>query len=260
MNAGTASATTRQDRFAWVIGGSSGIGEATVHLLHSKGWNVIASGCHGPALQPLGDRRWTVGVDVRNEASVRDTAERLRLLSGGLDAVILSVRDPASGNWHSLNEADWQASIDTKLLGYARVARMVLDQLAQKNGTLVNIIGSAATVASAQHPLGCINAALRHLTRSMALEWGPKGARIIGISPGPTATNTLNRLIGEAAEKHDVHPDAFIESMVGPMFRNRMITPDEIAEIVVWALQPGAAPLNGTVLLADDGASGGSLS
>lgn len=260
MNGGTPSSDVGPNRFAWVIGGSSGIGEATVQLLQRQGWNVIASGCHGPALQQQGDRLWAVGVDIRDEANVRDTADRLDLLSGGLDAVILSVRDPASGNWHSLSAADWQVSVETKLLGYARVARVVLDRLAQKGGTLVNIIGSAATVASAQHPLGCINAALRHLTRSMALEWGPKGARIIGVSPGPTATNTLNRLIGEAAEKHDVNPEMFIQSMIGPMFRNRMITPDEIAEIVVWALQPAAAPLNGTILLADDGASGGSLS
>lgn len=247
----------RASRWAWVIGGTSGIGAAIAAELSDQGWEVVASGRAGQGLVASGPKRWTLPVDVTDDAAVARAVEQLVAHAGGLDAVVFAARSPGQGTFLTMPDAEWHLAIDTKLLGFVRVARHVMPVLERSSGSLVSLVGSAAGFASVGHPLGCINAALRHAIRGLALEWAPRGVRVLGISPGPTATPSLVALLREQAEAQGLDLDQVEGRVAGPMFRKRLLRPEEIGALVAFAIGPHGALLNGSVLLADDGATGG---
>jgi NAD(P)-dependent dehydrogenase (short-subunit alcohol dehydrogenase family) len=249
----------RAARWAWVVGGTSGIGAAIVTQLAEQGWAVVASGRAGHGLVAAGPQRWTLPVDVTDDAAVAAAVEQLVAHAGGLDAVVFAARSPGQGEFLTMPDAEWHLAIDTKLLGFVRVARHVLPVLERSSGSLVSLVGSAAAFASVGHPLGCVNAALRHAVRGLALEWSPRGVRVLGISPGPTATPSLVALLQEQADAQGVDLDQVEEQVAGPMFRKRLLRPEEVASLVAFAIGPHGALLNGSVVLADDGATGGCI-
>jgi NAD(P)-dependent dehydrogenase (short-subunit alcohol dehydrogenase family) len=246
-----------EPRWAWVIGGTSGIGAAIATELSSQGWHVVASGRTGHGLEASGPGRWTLPADVTDDAAVGAAVEQLVGHANRLDAVILAARTPGQGTFLTMSDAEWHLAIDTKLMGFVRVARHVMPVLERSSGSLVSLVGSAAGFASLGHPLGCINAALRHAIRGLSLEWSPRGVRVLGISPGPTATPSLVALLHDQADAEGVDLDQIEERIAGPMFRKRLLRPEEIAALVAFAIGPQGALLNGSVLLADDGATGG---
>lgn len=246
-------------RWAWVIGGTGGIGAAIADELATQGWQVIASGRGGTELAAAGAGRWTLGADVTDDDAVAVALRRILAHAGRLDAVIVAARSPGQGSFMSMSDAQWRLAIETKLLGYIRVARQVLPVLERSGGSLVSLIGSTAGVATLGHPLGCINAALRHATRGLALEWGPRGVRVVGVSPGPTATPALAGLLRERAAASGAEPAEVERELAGTMFRQQLLRPAEIAALVGFLLGPHGAALNGSIVLADDGATGGCL-
>ena len=244
---------------AWVIGGTRGIGAAVVEHLARDGWTVVASGRGEAALERTHEGRWWRPVDIRDGAAVEGAAAELAQRLGRLDAAVVSVREQGEGSFSSLTDEAWQSALDTKLIGFVRVARSVLPQLEASSGALVSLVGAAATVASASHPLGCVNAALRHVVRGLAMEWGPRGVRIVGVSPGPTRTDTLVAMIEDLARRRGVSPDAVEEEIARATYRGRMLHTSEVAELVGLLLDERSASLNGTVVQADDGSIGGGL-
>jgi NAD(P)-dependent dehydrogenase (short-subunit alcohol dehydrogenase family) len=240
---------------AWVVGGTRGIGAAVAAELAAQGRRVVV----GARSRPDDAAHDVIDVDVTDDASVAASVERIVDRHGRLDEIVFAARTPGQGTFLTMPDAEWREAIDTKLLGLVRVARHALPELERTGGTLLALVGSAAAMATAGHPLGCINAAVRHAVRGLALEWAPRGVRVVGVSPGPTATPSLVALLEEQATaagrpRTDVEAD-----LAGPMFRNRLLRPEEVAGLVAMALGPHGALLNGTVLLADDGATGGCL-
>ncbi len=244
-------------RWAWVVGGTRGIGAAIADELVAQGWHVIVGSRAGAALEAVGPRRWTLPVDVTDDRSVTAAADAIVAHAGGLDAVVFAARSPGQGTFLTMSDAEWHVALDTKLLGFVRVARTTLPVLEHRAGSLVGLVGSAAGFASVGHPLGCVNAAVRHAIRGLALEWAPRGVRVVGISPGPTATPSLVGLLREQADAEGSSVDEVEARVAGPMFRQRLLRPEEVASLVAFAVGPNGALLNGTVVLADDGATGG---
>lgn len=247
-------ATDGDARIAWVVGGTRGIGAAIATELAAQGWRVVVGARTAVAVRGAHD---VVHVDVTDDASVTRAVEAIIGRHGGMDAIVFAARTPGQGTFATMPDAMWHEAIDTKLLGMVRVARHALPALEQRGGALLALVGSAAGVATAGHPLGCINAAVRHAVRGLALEWAPRGVRVLGISPGPTATPSLVALLEEQARDQGRAVAEVESELAGPMFRRRLVRPDEVAALVALALGPHGALLNGTVLLADDGATGG---
>jgi NAD(P)-dependent dehydrogenase (short-subunit alcohol dehydrogenase family) len=243
--------------WVWVVGGTSGIGAAIASELSDQGWEVVATGRAGRGLTAVGPRHWTLAADVTDDDAVAGAVHTIVGHAGRLDAVVFAARSPGQGTFLTMSDAEWHLALDTKLLGLVRVARHAMPVLERTSGSLACLVGSAAGFASVGHPLGCINAAVRHAIRGLALEWSPRGVRVLGISPGPTATPSLVGLLDEQAEAEGLDPQQVEARLAGPMFRKRLLRPQEIASLVAFAIGPNGALLNGTVVLADDGATGG---
>lgn len=242
---------------AWIVGGTAGIGRAVADELLTRGWQVVVSGRSAAELRRTGPSRWEARVDTTSTDDVEATYRRIAGEGIGIDAVVNCAGASVAGSIMDLTDDQWAGAIETKLLGYVRVCRTVLPGLAERQGALVNVIGSAAAVATADYAVGSLAAALVHVTRGVAQEWCPRGVRVFGINPGPTETDRLSALIASRAAEERTTLDDARAGLASSLYRRRPLAPGEIAATVADLLGPGGVALSGSILLADGGASGG---
>jgi len=167
-----------------VVGGSSGIGEASAQALAALGAQVTIASRDPAKLQAaagrLGGGVSTAVLDTSNDAAV----EAFFAVQGEYDHVVISAAQTASGPVKQLPLVDAYAAMNSKFWGAYRVARAV--KIAA-GGSLTLVSGFLATRPSKTSVLqGPINAALESLGRGLALELAP--VRVNTVSPGMIAT------------------------------------------------------------------------
>ena len=241
---------------AWVIGGTRGIGRAVADELCRDDWDVVVSGRTAGPFEKIGEKLWHAHIDTRFLDSVSGAYE-LVSSEGRINAVINCAGESAGGSVATLTESDWTEAINTKLLGYIRVCKVVLPNLRDEQGALLNVIGAAANVASPDYAVGCLNSALVHLTRGLAQEWCPLGVRIWGINPGPTETDRLRQLILTRSRDRETSVEEARREYAAHLYRREPLKPEELAVTIASILGPAGVALNGSVLLADGGSTGG---
>jgi NAD(P)-dependent dehydrogenase (short-subunit alcohol dehydrogenase family) len=120
---------------------------------------------------------------------------------------------------------------------------------AQHSGSIVNIsstyghagAGGASVYSASKH-------AVEGLTRSAALEVAGSGVRVNAVAPGPTDTGMLNRFTGNAERK---------AGLVSTVPFQRLGTPDEVANAIVFLASSKSSFTTGQVLSVDGGKSAG---
>jgi NAD(P)-dependent dehydrogenase (short-subunit alcohol dehydrogenase family) len=104
------------------------------------------------------------------------------------------------------------------------------------------LTGRAFTVPSAMAKSG-----LLAMTRSLAVEWGPHGIRLVAIAPGPFPTEGSNRQLnpgerGASQARAPLNPSG------------RVGRPDELVDLAAYLVSPQAGYINGEMVTIDGGA------
>jgi 3-oxoacyl-[acyl-carrier protein] reductase len=249
-----------------ITGGNDGIGAATARVLAAEGVSVGLVARRADLLTEVATECTAAGApvavvaaaDLRDPVALQDAFDSLTEGLGGVDILVNNAGDSKIGTLGSLDDAAWQESFDLKLMGYVRAMRHVLPGMrAQGSGCIVNVLGTAGTNPSSGYVLSCFVTALAQLTASVADEVAPDGVRVVGLSPGYTATErvmgTVRRLAGEAGEDVEAFAAKFGTGMV-PI--GRLATADEMGRLIaVLASDAVSGFVTGTQLIADGGSS-----
>ena len=226
-----------------VIGGSSGIGEATAGLAAQAGARVtIASRSDarlGAALERLPHGVASARLDVTDSVALADFFAQ----SAPWDHVILSGSATRSGAVRELPLADAHAAMDSKFWGAYHVAHSAR----VTDGGSITFVSGVYSVRPVPHAVlqGSINAAIDALARGLALELAPQ-VRVNVVSPSTTATPLWDRLgsAGRAVKLAEV---------AARLPLARVAHPDDIASAILFvASNPFAT---GSVVLIDGGDS-----
>lgn len=184
-----------------VVGGSSGIGQATAAAFAAAGASVtIASRSKAKlnaAIKAIGASSAATPV-TGVELDVTDNAAVTAFFSAGepWDHVVISAAQTPGGPARQLPLEDAYSAMNSKFWGAYRVARVVR---IRESGSLTLISGYLALRPRATSVLqGAINAALEALGRGLALELAP--IRVNTVSPGLIATPLWDRISAEARE------------------------------------------------------------
>ncbi len=187
------------DRNAVVTGSSSGLGEATAHVLAASGAHVVVHGRDtdrarrvADAIGANGGRASVVTADLATSpAAARDFAARAtEALGGRVDIVVNNAGVFPGGATASIPDDDVAALLATNVrVPHDLVGALVPPMAERGSGSVINITSWMAHVGTPGVGLyPATKAALEHLTRAWAAEFGPSGVRVNAVAPGATIT------------------------------------------------------------------------
>ena len=229
---------------ALVTGGSKGIGRACAEVLAAEGCTVlIAARNPAPGSQAK-------AIDL----SQRGAAEALAAWAGELDILVNNAGAIPGGDLLKVDEDTWRRAWDLKMFGYLNLTRQVYARMkARKAGVIVNILGNAGEKLDASYIAGSTaNAGLMAFTRALGGASHADGIRVVGVNPGPVATDRLKGLFRQRAEAKFGDPERYPELFAGMSF-GRPASPEEIAWMVAFLASERSAYTTGCIVSIDGG-------
>jgi NAD(P)-dependent dehydrogenase (short-subunit alcohol dehydrogenase family) len=227
-------------RVAVVLGGTSGIGLALAQGLAEAVETAAAE------IEGRGRRTLRVTTDVTDRASLEAARERILAGLGTVDILVNCAGRTKRTPTLDLEEAEWAAILDTNLTGTLRACQVFGRHMLERGyGRIVNIASLASFAALLEvAAYTASKAAVAALTKSLALEWGPRGVNVNAIAPGvfPTA---LNASLLEGSERGR-------EFLLRTPLR-RFGRVEELQGACVLLASEAASFVNGEVLCVDGG-------
>ena len=227
-----------------VTGGSKGIGRACAEAFAAEGAGVKIASRNPPA-----------GAEAKAiDLSQRGAAEELARWAGELDILVNNAGAIPGGDLLKVDEETWRRAWELKVFGYINLTRAVYAGMKKrKRGVIVNIIGSAGEKLDAAYLAGSTgNAALMAFTRALGGASHADGIRVLGINPGPTATDRLITLYKQRAETLLGDAKRYEELFTNMSF-GRPGKAEEIAAAVVFLASERSAYTSGCILTIDGG-------
>jgi 3-oxoacyl-[acyl-carrier protein] reductase len=234
----------QERKVAIVTGASRGIGEAIARHLAQLGYHVVMAARNEADLQSIaqdlndqGLQAYVQKLDVADHRAIEklviDTVERF----GKIDLLVnnAGLIDPIARIGDSDPEA-WSQIVDINLKGVYYGLRYVIPVMEkQKSGTIINISSGAANSFLEGWSHYCATkAGVYRLTGVAHKEYGDKGVRVFGLSPGTVATN-MQKEIAQSG----INP-------VSQLPWESHISPDWVAKAVEYLLTPDADQWLGT--------------
>lgn len=249
-----------EGRVAVVTGGANGIGRATAILLAKHGARVFVGDFrllpdNAEVFQSLGIIEKT--CNVRREADLKALIDAAAESAGRLDILVSNAGIGMVKQITEVTEDDWNACIDTNLKGAFFGAKHAVRHMQTcGGGSIVNTASNAGLLPRAHDPVYSISKmALVGLTKSLALCHAKDRIRVNCVCPGPVCdTGMMNADLAKAAD-----PEALKTQFIGasPLAKahRRMITPEEVAESILYLVCDAATMVTGTAIAIDGGKS-----
>jgi len=232
---------------AVVTGGASGIGAATVALLHERGARVAVldratDGAHPQAL--------AVRCDVTDSGAVTAAVAAVASHFGALDIVINNAGIGASGDVSENSDEEWHRVLDVNVVGIARVTRAALPHLRRsRHAAVVNTCSAVAFTGLRSRALyGASKGAVAALTLAMAADHVHEGIRVNAVAPGTVDTPWVGRLLAASAD-----PPATAAALRARQPLGRLVTAQEVAHAIASLASPAAASTTGAIVRVDGG-------
>jgi len=241
-----------------VTGGSKGIGLSVAQWLAREGVHVCLVARSAERLeQEAVAMRNATGVTVRTlAADLADAAARERVAAAfpDIDILVNNAGAIPGGSIDQVDEPTWRAAWDLKVFGYIGLTRLYLQKMkARRSGVIINIIGAGGERLDYGYIAGAAgNAGLMALTRALGGTSPEFGVRVIGVNPGPVATDRLEVLGRKRAATLYGDADRWRETFANMPF-GRAATCDEIAATVVFMASDLCSYTSGTIVTIDGG-------
>jgi NAD(P)-dependent dehydrogenase (short-subunit alcohol dehydrogenase family) len=232
-------------RHAIVTGGAKGIGLAIAARCLASGAKVsiwdIDTARMDAAIAGLGadDRVRGDSVDVTDEAAITDGLSRAAEALGNVDILVNNAGAVGTlGRVWEQPVENWQRMLTLNLTAPFLCCRAVVPHMiANGYGRVVNIASNAAKMGTPNNaPYAAAKAGVASLTKTLARETAGTGVLVNAIAPGGTNTELFDDL-----------SDAYREQITSAMPLGRLIEPDEVAALAVWAASEDCSGTTGFI-------------
>jgi len=248
-------------RVALVTGASSGLGEQFARVLARAGAGVALAGRRVERLKSLraeieaeGGDAHVVPLDVTDHDSIKSAVAHTETEMGTIDILVNNSGVASTQKLVDVSPDDFDYMFDVNARGAFFVAQEVAKRMIARSkgaapgtftgGRIVNIASMAGLRPFRKIGVYCMSkAAVVHMTKSMALEWGPFGINVNAICPGYIDTEMNHHQWQDEAGKK------FIEAMP----RKRIGKPEDLDAVLMMLCANESGFVNGAVVQADDG-------
>lgn len=244
------------NRVALVTGGGQGIGLASAEALAEAGAKVVIAD-RDPAMAEAGSAKLKAGgydpdvvlMDVTDSKRVTEVADQLVARYGKVDILVNNAGIARSETpAETVTDEHWLNVIDVNLNGTFWCCRAFgKHMLGARSGAIVNIGSMSGFIVNKPQEQAYYNAskaAVHHLTKSLAAEWGARGVRVNAVAP-TYVTTPLNAFVKNNPKMYD--------AWIGGTPMARMGEADEIASVVLFLVSDAASLMTGSVVLVDGG-------
>lgn len=239
---------------ALVTGAGRGLGRAIALALADAGADVAlglrdasADGGLADEIEAMGRRALKLQMDVLDlkqaYAAVDEAIEQL----GKIDILVNNVGGGTEAAVEDFTEEEFDWTIDLSVKSTFFVSQYVgRHMIGRKSGAIINMGSQAGAVALPGEAIYCLSkAAVSHMTKCFAVEWGKHGVRVNCVAP------TFFRTDGTAGALGNPEFEADVIERIAAL--HRIGEPKEVSGAVVFLASDAAAMITGHTLLIDGG-------
>jgi NAD(P)-dependent dehydrogenase (short-subunit alcohol dehydrogenase family) len=248
-------------RVALVTGASSGLGTQFARTLAKAGAAVVLAGRRVERLKTLraeieaeGGDAHVVPIDVTDHTSIKSAVAHAETDMGALDILINNSGVSTTQRLTDVAPEDYDYIMNTNTRGAFFVAQEVGKRMLARakgaapgtftGGRIVNIASMAGLRALGQIGVYCMSkAAVIHMTRAMALEWGKYGINVNAICPGYIDTE-INHHHWQTEQG---------QALINMLPRKRIGRPEDLDTVLMMLCAKESHFVNGSVVQVDDG-------
>ena len=249
-----------EGKIALVTGASSGLGTRFAKVLAEAGAQVVLASRRVERLKELraeieagGGAAHVVALDVTDYASIKSAIAHSETEAGPIDILVNNSGVSTTQRLIDVTPEDYAFVMDTNQRGAFFVAqeaakRMMVRAKAdpKKQHRIINIASVAGLRVLPQIGIYCMSkAAVVHMTKSMAAEWGKYGINVNAICPGYINTE-INRQYFQTDQGR---------AQISMLPRKRLGQPEDLDGLLLFLASEEAHFINGSIVTADDGLS-----
>lgn len=245
-------------KVALVTGASRGIGKAIALAFAEAGAHLAIVGRDSQALsQTLKELRGKKGraeafeADLSKLDQLESMIARVTSKFGAIDILAnvagIAILEPAQ----SVSEESWTKVIDSNLKSqFFCASRVGKDMIRRRSGVIINISSEEGIVAVPGHAVYCLTkAAIIHMTKTLAVEWGQYGVRVNCIAPAAVKT--------QINENYWLTDKAAYAWVVDRIALGRVSEVEELTGAALYLASDASSFVTGSVLVVDGGISAG---
>lgn len=245
------------DKSVLITGASKGIGLACAEVLAAEGCHLHLAARNGAAMEAAAARlRAAHGVAVTIHAADLGSTSAMEALVqavGDVDILVNNAGDIPAGSLAIVTDAAIRTGFDLKVFGYITLTRLYYSRMKGRDGVIINIIGNSGENWDASYFAGSTgNAALMSFTKAIGGRSMDDGIRVVGINPGPVATDRMIKIMRRKAIDMLGDENRW-EELFDRYPGKRPATTRECADLVAFMASPRAGYITGTVVTIDGG-------
>jgi NAD(P)-dependent dehydrogenase (short-subunit alcohol dehydrogenase family) len=250
-------------KIALVSGSTAGIGNAIATSLAREGATVIVNGRTSAAVDDaVAAMKSATGGDVigfAGDLSLAAVAEKLASAHPHVDILVNNLGIFEVRAFEEISDADWLRFFEVNVLSGARLARLYLPAMRERNWGRIIFISSESglQIPAEMIHYGMTKSAQIAVARGLAEATAGTGITVNSVLPGPTRSRGVGDFVADWAAKSgksaQTVENEFFKNARPTSLIKRFATPDEVAALVTFVASPLSAATNGTALRVDGG-------
>lgn len=246
-----------------VTGGGRGIGRAIALAFAAKGARVAIAGRTPSSLEAVADEIRRLGgkglaapCDITRREEVEAIRDKIAREFGPVQILVNNAGLAVAAGFLEMKDSLWEEVLKVNLTGNYNCCKVFLPAMMSMGwGRIINI---ASIVAKVAYPQVSAYTTSKHavlgLTRALALETAKAGVTVNAICPGYVDTEVTRNNAKKMAERTGKSVEDVLKMFGRTSPQNRLIAPEEVADLAVTLADDGAAGITGQAINIDGGA------